>query len=307
MHKPPLPLDRPFSTAQAMAWGYDRKTLTRLVADRSLRRLFTNVYVARDCALGLTLRLRAAGLAMHDEAVLCDRTAAWVWGVDSFGYAELDGTPPLETYRLRGHRRTDRRGCAGGSRDLLPEDWCTIEGVRVTTPLRTALDLACNLPPRDALAAMDALARAHGFTSGDLARLLVRFFRRRGVVQARRLVKLVDPRAESAGESWVREVLDAGGFEVPALQPWVDVDGVPTYRLDLAYVHAKVAIEYDGEEFHSSPEDRQADQERRTWLRDHGWHVIVLTKSSFTPEAIDSWTCELQTVLFERTRSHKRF
>lgn len=307
MHKPPLPLDRPFSTAQAAAWGYDRKTLSRLVASRTLRRLFTNVYAARDCDLTLTLRLRAAAMAMHHEAVLCDRTAAWVWGVDTFGYAELDVTPPLESYRLRGHRRTDRQGCAGGSRDLLPEDWVLVCGVRVTTPLRTALDLGCNLPPRDALAAMDALARAHGAAPRDLGLLLSRFFRRRGVVQARRLVRLVDARAESAGESWVREVLDAHGFEMPELQHWVEVDGVPTYRLDLAYVHARIAIEYDGEEFHSSPEDRQADRERREWLRDQGWHIIVLTKASFTPEAINAWTSELRSVLTERTRSHKRF
>ena len=34
---------------------------------------------------------------------------------------------------------------------------------------------------------------------------------------------------------------------------WVSVEGVQKYRLDLAYPHARVAIEYDGEEFHTSP------------------------------------------------------
>jgi hypothetical protein len=307
MPRPSLPTDRPFTTAEALSLGHSRKALSRLAEKRVFRRLFTGVYLHVDVPTTQPILLAAARLATGEDAVLCDRTAAWVWGVDVFGYAELDTSPPLETYRLRGRRRTDRDGCAGGTRDLRPEDWCTIDGVRVTTPLRTALDLACNLYPRAALAAMDALARAHGFTSTDLIRLLPRYFRRRGVVQARRLVRLVDPRVESPPESWVREVLDVHEFVMPTPQYWVVEDGLPVYRLDLAYEHAKIAIEYDGEEFHSSAADRERDAERRAWLRARGWYVIVLTKHSFTPEAIDLWTRELRAELALRTRSHKRF
>lgn len=101
--------------------------------------------------------------------------------------------------------------------------------MRVTTPLRTALDLGCNLPRRDALAAMDALARAHGFSKHDLTQLLGRYRRRRGVVQARELVALVDSRAESQPESWMREVIAAHGLTMPELQHWVAINGVPTY------------------------------------------------------------------------------
>jgi very-short-patch-repair endonuclease len=75
------------------------------------------------------------------------------------------------------------------------------------------------------------------------------------------------------------------------------VDGVPTYRLDLAYPHARVAVEYDGEAFHTSDEDRAADRKRRTWLRDHGWTVIVVDKNSFTEEAVNAWVAELRAAL----------
>ena len=67
--------------------------------------------------------------------------------------------PPLETFVLRGHRRTNRRECRGGSRDLLPEDTCVIEGVPATDATRTALDLGCTLSRRLALAALDAFMR----------------------------------------------------------------------------------------------------------------------------------------------------
>jgi len=87
------------------------------------------------------------------------------------------------------------------------------------------------------------------------------------------------------------------GLPPPVLQHWVAVDGVPTYRLDLAYPHAKVAVEHNGEEFHSSSADREADRIRLEWLRAHGWTVIVLTKDDFTPEAIDRWIREIRTAL----------
>ncbi|WP_432476255.1 DUF559 domain-containing protein [Nocardioides sp. GXQ0305] len=81
---------------------------------------------------------------------------------------------------------------------------------------------------------------------------------------------------------------------------WVQIGGVPTYRLDLAYPRAKVAVEYDGEEFHSRPEDRARDEARRDVLRRQGWYVIVLTKASFADEACEAWTEELRRVLLER-------
>lgn len=306
MLKQPLP-DRPFTTAQAEALGHSRKSLSRLVESGGLRRLFTGVYVMSDATLDAELRASAAGLVLADDMVLCDRTAAWIWGVDCFAYAELDGPMPVECASPRFRRATDRIGCDGASRDLRREDWCLVGGVRVTTPLRTALDLACNLERRTALGAVDALARGHGFDHHDLRRLLPRYRRRRGVVQARWLVPLVDPRAESQPESWMREVLASHELAMPELQHWVLVDGVPTYRLDLAWARAKVALEYDGEEFHSSPEARERDRVRRQWLRDHGWHVVVLTRESFTPAAIDAWIRELREELARRTRSRKRF
>jgi hypothetical protein len=307
MQRPPLPTSTPFTTADAVARGYSRKALSRLVEQCVLRRLFTGVYVDATATLTPELRVRAVALVLGREVVLCDRTAAWVWGVDAFAYAELDGPMPVECVSLRFRRASEREGCDGGSRDLLPEDWVEVDGVRVTTPLRTALDLGCTLPRRHALAAMDALARGHSFTRQDLRRLVPRYRRRRGVVQARELVQLVDPRAESQPESWMREVLASHEVAMPEPQHWVSVDGVPTYRLDLAWAHARVALEYDGEGFHSSPEDRARDERRRAWLRSQGWHVIVLTRESFSHEAVAVWVAEVRTVLAERTRSRKRF
>ena len=92
------------------------------------------------------VRARAArASSIGDSSVVCDRSAAWLWGVDCFGCAELDGTPALESCVLRGHQATERDEVAGVTRDLRPADWVELGGVRVTTPLRTAADLGCRL------------------------------------------------------------------------------------------------------------------------------------------------------------------
>jgi hypothetical protein len=289
--------DAPFTWPMARHLGISRDFLDRAVRNREVIRLFRGAYLRADIEVTPLVRAQTLALVVGPNCVMCDRTAAWILGVECYEYRQLDGPLPIESYVLRGNDPTDRLECSGGTRDLQPCDWIEIAGVPVTTPIRTALDLGCKLRRRQALAAMDALMRAHGFTRDDMRRLLPRYFRRRGVIQLRELVPLVDGRAESTGESWSRLEIRDRGLPAPEPQYWVHVAGVPTYRLDLAYPHARVVVEYDGEEFHSSEEDRARDEARRGWLREHGWTVIVLDKDSFTEEAILVWIRELREAL----------
>lgn len=297
MQRPrPFP-SAPFTAAEAVQLGISRGRLAAGLRNGEIRRVLRGVYVRSEVPDNTLVRASAARLVISPFAVVCDRTAAWLHGVDVLEYHELDLLPPLETYVLRGRRATNREGCVGGNRDLRPEDLCVIEGLHVTTPLRTAMDLGCALSRRRALAALDAFMRSHDITHEDMRRVLPRYFRRRGVVQLRQLLPLADPRAESQGESWVRlEIRDAG---LPAPQPqyWVTVGGRTAFRLDLAYPHARVAVEYDGREFHEGPDQERADEERRSWLRANGWTVIVVDKDSFTPEALAAWLRELRLAL----------
>jgi hypothetical protein len=289
--------DSPFTWPQARALGVTRRQLDAAVSERRVTRLLLGVYARSDIPLTKHVRAQAAAIVTNPFMVLCDRTAAWLHEVDTFEYRELEVPPPLETYVLRGHNRVTRAGCSGGARDLAPRDICTIGDVRLTTMLRTALDLGCKLSRRDALAVLDAFMRL-GVTCDEMEAELSRYFRRRGVIQLRQLVPLADPRAESPGESWTRlEIVDAG-LPTPEPQFWVLIDDVPTYRLDLAYPKSRVCVEYDGQEFHNKrKKQRDRDRKRRKWLRDHGWTVIVLTKDSFTAEAIGAWMDELRVAL----------
>lgn len=292
----------PFTSADAHAAGISRWTLAELVARGEVRRVLRNVYVMADAPDTISLRANAAALVVPRHSVAVDETAAWLWGVDAFRPWALDVVPRLQFFVPPGHKRVNRGEVGGGERDLSATDITVIANVTATTPLRTSLDLACSLPRYEALAAMDALAQMQGVTVPQLHALLPRYRRRRGVVQARGLVPLVDPRSESAGESFVRcAILDAG-LPRPELQHEVTHRGAVLFRLDLAYPRLRICVEYDGEAFHSSDEQRTADRIRRAWLRDRGWIVIVVDKDSFRGEALDRWLHELRDRIAERTR-----
>jgi Protein of unknown function (DUF559) len=245
----------------------------------------------------LQTRCQAVSLVMRPFGLVCDRTAAWLHGVDTFQVRELEELPPLDVFVLRGHSRTRRPECHGGSRDLTPRDVVRLNGVLTTTPLRTALDLGCSLSERDALACLDAFMRRCGITEQAMSAELPRYRRRRGVVQLRRLIPLATPLSESAGESWTRMAIIQAGLPAPTPQHWVFDAGVAKYRLDLAYPWAKVAVEYDGRRYHTKKKQRAKDRRRRKWLRDHGWTVIVVDRDSFTFDAWMAWTWELSAAL----------
>jgi hypothetical protein len=287
----------PFTWPMARAAGITRRRLDEAIRCRMLRRVLRGVFVVATAPDTPLVRAQAARLVISPHAVVVDRTAAWLLGAEVFRYRDLDVLPPLDAVVLRGHEPTERPECSGGTRDLLPEDWMDLHGLRVTTPARTAMDLACVLPRREAFAAMVAVMRACGIERADVQALVPRYFRRRGIVQGRELVALADPRIESSGEAWTFLTIADHHLQLPTPQYWVVIDGVATYRLDFAYPHARVAVEYDGEEFHSGTEAREHDRVRREWLRCHGWTVIVLTKNSFTDAAVDGWLRDLRSAL----------
>jgi very-short-patch-repair endonuclease len=146
-----------------------------------------------------------------------------------------------------------------------------VNGIPCTPPARCTLDLARRFPRMRALPLLDAALRA-GVSGEDLVAEAGRHRGLRGVRQVRELIRLADPRAECVQESQLRLVLVDSGLPVPEPQVWVD----DRYRIDLAYRHRRVGIEYDGRS-HWDQIRLAADRVRMNWLDSRGWTMRYFT------------------------------
>lgn len=71
------------------------------------------------------------------------------------------------------------------------------------------------------------------------------------------------------------------------------------YRVDFAHVESKVAIELDGQDFHSRKKDRNKDNERQYAIEDEGWYFIRFTGSKVWSD-VDSCVARVYKIISER-------
>jgi hypothetical protein len=277
-----LPTDRGFTLSQAIAWGVSRHHLRALVAQGLVRPLFRGLYAVSSLELSIECRARAVSLVIPGSAVATDETAAWLHGIDVLPGHAPDELPRLSFFQQGAHERLRNQATSSGSRQLAVTDVERVHGVLVTTPLRTAVDLARLRRPDRALGALDGFLRLRVFTVDDMVRELERFKGYRGIIRARVLVPLADARSESPAESKLRYAwLTASDLPRPQLQvPVVHPFSSEPWRLDLAVEDLKYAAEYDGEQFHGTREQQERDRRRRTYLREEDdWTIDVFTKA----------------------------
>lgn len=266
----------PFRRRNAPDLGISLKRLPRLVRAGRLRRVLRDVYVDSGVADEPLLRATAVALVMPAGGVICRRTAAWLFGIDAYAPDERDRLLDVECVVPAGFTPCRRDGVLGVSALLTPDDVVLCNGIPVTTPTRTAVDLARWAPRPMGLAALDAFCHAGITTLPELEDCVGKFPGFRWIAKARALVAVTEPLTESPGESWLRlRIIDAG-FPRPRPQIEIcDARGVLVYRIDLGYDSLRLGLEYDGMEFHDSRRDQEQDQARRESLRrDFGWNVI---------------------------------
>lgn len=241
-----------------------------------VRQVTQGVWVDASVPDGPEIRLASARLVKPEHAVFCNGTAAWLNGVDTFKPSERFLLIPQCLVPVGAVRCTN--SLVRCREAIIPdEDVVEHDGVLLTEHVRTTSDLLREHWRPYALAGADGMAHAGLIEPRVVQDYVSRLKGYRWIVQARELAFLIEPLAESPGESWERLRLVDAGFPIPRAQtPVVDASGKPRGWLDLAYEEWKVGIEYDGREFHSEDADVEHDRERRQYFRDVlGWRIAV--------------------------------
>lgn len=283
-----LPLDRPFTAATARAEaGIDYRTLKRLVDQGLLHHPIRGVYVAAQVPDSVDLRCACLHLVVPPDAVVVDRHAGWLHGAEMvLAPGEHLALAPTAVFRPSGRGRVRNDLSVSGERNLLPRDVMELDGLKVSTPIRTAWDLGRVRWPDRALPAIDQMLRLQSFTKEEFLAGVERFRRTRWVTTLRAVAPLGDGRAESPPESvlrlrWIEANLPT---PTPQLEVWL-LDRL-LGRLDLGNEPMRYGAEYDGDEWHSSPEQLVHDRRRRAELADAGgFHVVAMRKHNlFGPQ-----------------------
>ncbi len=148
----------------------------------------------------------------------------------------------------------------------------------VTTPARTAFDLACRNPVGKAVAALDALARATRLKVADAELIAERHKGHRNIRRARRALELVDAGAQSPRETWLRLTVIGAGYPPPQTQiPVYGEHGELVAVVDLGWEDVRIALEYEGDHHRLDRRQFRRDIARFEALQDLGWMTIRVT------------------------------
>ena len=257
------------SAAQLLERGLPRTAIQVRVRNGRLHPVHRGVYAVGHRALTLKGRFMAAVLAGGAGAALGYRSAGAEWECvewdDDYYLIEvvIPRSAPLRHPGLRIHR----------TRRLDPRDVMRHDGIPITTPARTLLDLADVLPDKGLRRAVRQAQALRLVSVRQLADVLTRAQGRRG---ARRLAALVaegpTPTASDLEDLVLGVVVD-GGLRRP---PQINRRHGSVYP-DLRWPEQRVTVECDSTTWHSGKLASEDDAERQARLEADGERVLRVT------------------------------
>ena len=255
--------------AQLLALGLSSGAVDRRLAAARLRPLHRGVYAVGHRWLRREAHRLAAVLACGEGAVLSHASAAAHWGLRPSAATRIDVTVPRSGQRRRSGIRVHRHAA------LAVDEVTERDGVPVTTPARTLLDLAATLPRRSVERALD---QAEVLRLFDAAALRAIAAAHRGRPGAPLLAALL--REHAAGTTLTRSELeeaflrlcDRAGLPRPVVNG--RAHGVES---DFAWPAGALVAEVDGFAFHRTRRAFERDRARDAVLAAAGVRTLRFT------------------------------
>lgn len=269
----------------------DRGLSKHLLDGPRYRRTSPGRYVPAAVPLTTAQRLVEAAAHLPEGGALGGWSAAHLLGAAIFDGLDrrLQPAPAVMCVPETLHRRATP-GLRYVRQELGPDEVVHVHGIPVTSPLRTAADLARWAPELEAAVVdLDKLLLARVLEESALPLVVETLGARRGTKQARSALALARRGARSPGETRLRLAYVLGlGAPTPLLNPRVHDRlgrflGIP----DLLDREAGVVLEYDGGAWqasarpdgHLDPEQHREDNVREEWFERNGLLVVRATKS----------------------------
>lgn len=281
----PLPnkfLDRPFTVGEAGRAGITSKRLRH----RSLTALGRGIRAECPTAeLALSVRVRPF-IEVNERCAASHLTAAellnlprrWRNGAsDMYDIIRPEGAAHLNRPHVIVHRMK-----------LYDDEVTTVDGIPVTTPERTWLDLAEMLSVDEIVVAGDSCVRVPRpefegrdeplCSLADLQRMIDRHKGKRGLRKAKEAIRLIRVGADSPQETMLRLAIVRAGLPEPELNvPILSDDGLRHHQPDLSYKQYRIGIEYEGEH-HGDELQIERDIARSERYSALGWTEVRISK-----------------------------
>jgi very-short-patch-repair endonuclease len=252
--------------AQLLDLGLHSQAITHRIATGRLHQVRRGVYAVGRPQLTQHGRWMAAVLSCGPRAVLSHGSAARLWEIGS-ERGRIEVSVPTRTPRRRDGILAHRRAALGAN------DVAIHQGIPVTTPVRTLVDLAARLS-RGHLERAIREADARGLVDPETLRAALGDLR--GQRGAGKLRSVLDRRTFVLTDSELerRFLPIARGAGLPAPETQRMVNG---FRVDFYWPELGLIVETDGLRYHRTPAQQTADR-----IRDQAHAAAGLTPLRFT-------------------------
>lgn len=239
--------------AQLIALGMGREAVRHRLANGRLHRLMRGVYAVGRPEVGKRGLWMATVLACGPAALLSHRSAAALWGIRPGRQGEpvevvIPAGSPRRYPGIRAHRRRDHE--APGRRE--------VDGVPVTHPVATLVDLAAGIPGGQLEAAINEADHLDLVDPEQLLAAIDGLPRRPGVGRLRKLLgaPILTLTATELEQRFLPLAREAG-LPAPRTQVWLEGSRVDFYWPDLGLV-----VEADSLRYHRTPFKQARDKRR---------------------------------------------